>query len=120
VHEIARPEQMQISYRQVDREALEQLISVGILKSLEDLVDCFDIRILRGEGLDVEVQSRALAQAWIKVFVGGFDEIKPVLPGLPMMIVDLAAVGVAEDAFERLWVISFELDLGLLALLGAC
>jgi hypothetical protein len=41
---------VQIFHRQVDREALEQLTSVGILKSLEDLAGRFDIRTLQSEG----------------------------------------------------------------------
>jgi hypothetical protein len=72
---------------------------------------------LQSEGFDSEVQSCALAQPWLKVFVGGFGEIEPVLPGLLVMIVDLAAVDVAEDALERLRVIFFQLDLVLLTLL---
>jgi hypothetical protein len=70
---------------------------------------------LQSEGFDSEVQSCALAQPWLKVFVGGFGEIEPVLPDLLMIIVDLAAVDVAEDALERLRVIFFELDFVLLA-----
>jgi len=109
--------QVQIPHRQVDRKALVLLISLGILKGLEDVADCFDIGFIQSKGLDLEVQSCVLAQLWLEVFVGGFDEIEPVLPSLLVIVVDLAAIDVAEYTFERMRVIFFELDLGLFALL---
>jgi hypothetical protein len=61
-----------------------------------------------------------LAQLWRKVFAGDFEEIEPVLPGLFVIIIDLAAVDVAEDALEPLRAVIFELNRVLLAFLGAC
>lgn len=53
----------------------------------------------------------------MKVFVGGLEEIEPVLPSFMTIMLDLTAIDVAEHAFNYTRVIFLELDLGLFALL---
>ena len=109
--------QIQVSHCQINREAFEEFISVRILQGLKHLTDHFNVCLFHAEGCRLEGDSGFRAQYWLEVFVCGFDEIEPVLPRFLVAILDLTAINIAKHAFNSIWVIFFELDLVLLALL---